>query len=422
MDAGPACQAFWNVDAVFDATVLSIASLPRTETIGTREVVFRDKLVTLQVHRSWKGQQPAQVEVTTAWDGAGCGYPFEAGERYLVFANGRSGSRPAVSRCNRTSRFAEAGQDLEFLDSLAAPPRGARVFGTVQTNHRTFQHTRPIDNIPTETIVRLTGMGRDLSMKSSGGRYEFAGLEDGWYRLEIDVPAGYRTYEPARDVRLANRHACVEVNQWFSPDGRIGGQLVRPDGKPAGSVRVEITGAETQPHRDWGLPMEADSTDADGFFEFGNLPPGRYIVGLNFKDLPSDYNPYARVIYPGPDLDPHIIEIALGQTVDLGTWQVPAPLPVVRVEGIVVLADGAPVPGVYVGAWDETGNPVERARGAGGATTGPDGRFVLKLRKGRIYEFTVRDKQPRFLRTDARRINTAAGSIPLRIMVVDEKQ
>jgi len=50
-----------------------------------------------------------------------------------------------------------------------------------------------------------------------------------------------------------------------------------------------------------------------------------------------------------------------------------------------------PAAGVYVGAWDQTGNPVERARGAG-PTSAKDGRFVLDLRESRVYTFMARDK------------------------------
>jgi len=141
------------------------------------------------------------------------------------------------------------------------------------------------------------------------------------------------------------------------------------------------------------------------FFQVAELPPGRYIVGLNLKDLPNKYNPYARTVYPGGP-DPHVIELGLGQAVDLGSWQIPPPLPIVRIEGIITRRDGSPVAGVYVTAWDQTNNPVEIARGAGGATSGKDGRFVLELRRRRVYEFTVRDKRPRFLRTNARPLET----------------
>jgi hypothetical protein len=96
-------------------------------------------------------------------------------------------------------------------------------------------------------------------------------------------------------------------------------------------------------------------------------------------------------------------------------------LPIVRVQGVVTRRDGSPVPGVFVGAWDETDNPVERARGAGSATSGSDGRFVLELRKGRIYTFSVRAPQSKSLRISAPRIDTSADLPPvLHIVILSE--
>jgi len=85
--------------------------------------------------------------------------------------------------------------------------------------------------------------------------------------------------------------------------------------------------------------------------------------------------------------------LSLGEAVDVGTWELPLPVPVVKTAGMITWQDGSPAPGVYVAAWDRTGNPVERGRGVGGATSGPDGRFVIELREGRAYTFSARDKR-----------------------------
>ena len=415
---GPACQAFWNTDAVFDATVVQIALIPRTETIGGRELRIEDKLVTLQVHRSWKGPQPGTLEVTTARDGAACGFNFKQGERYLIFAHHGSEGRFTVSSCSGTKPFDGTGPSADFLASLDAPPRGGRVFGTVRIGSRVFGRDPGYEESPTETTVRLLGDGPARTTKSAAGQYEFSGLPEGAYRVEIETPQGHTVWSTGRDVRLPNRRACVEENFRFSPHGRIAGRLLSRDGKPLPNVRVDVTAPDVRPHRDYGLQKDSTRTEGDGFFELKNLAPGRYIVGVNLDDLPSEYNPYARVVYPGAAAEPHVIELKLGEVVDLGTWHMPDPLPVVRVDGIVVTREGTPVAGVVVGAWDDTGNPVERARGAGTATSGADGRFLLELRQGRVYRFSARGPRNGPLRIEAPRLDTSQPlQGPIRIIV-----
>jgi hypothetical protein len=110
--------------------------------------------------------------------------------------------------------------------------------------------------------------------------------------------------------------------------------------------------------------------------------------------------------------------LSLGQAVDLGNWT-PAPPPaVVKAAGLVTWKDGTPAAGIFVSASDQTGNPVERARGAGGATSAADGRFVLDLRQGRVYMFLARDKQSASLPLAGPRVEIGAGSPAPLILVI----
>jgi hypothetical protein len=75
--------------------------------------------VVLDVTRSHKGAGAGRVEVVTASDTAACGYPFQRGKDYLVYAH-RDGNELAVSLCSRTRLLAEATEDLRVL-ATAAP-------------------------------------------------------------------------------------------------------------------------------------------------------------------------------------------------------------------------------------------------------------------------------------------------------------
>ena len=70
--------------------------------------------VTHEISTVWKGASGPSVSVTTARDGASCGFTFAKGEEYLVYASAvRAGLH--VSLCSRTRRLANAADDVKAL-------------------------------------------------------------------------------------------------------------------------------------------------------------------------------------------------------------------------------------------------------------------------------------------------------------------
>jgi len=389
MPVGPACQAYWNTDAVFDATVLDTQPLPRDET----HPFLSDTLVTLNVRQSWKGASAGPLEVATSRESSACGYEFKKGARYVVFARKRPDGRLQVSHCSATQPYDGTGPVAEFLASLSGPPAGGRVFGTVRTFVRTFGAEAKTSESPTVTGVQIRGVGVERSTQSAGGRYQFVNLAAGSYSVSIAAPDGYAAVIPVRQTDIADSRGCAEENFEFSPAGSITGRLVGPDGHGVARIRVEVTSPEIRRQPAYGYESASAYADSDGYFTAGSLAPGRYIVGIDLNDLPNEYNPYPRTLYPGgPDAD--VLTLSLGQSIDLGTWRLPVPLEVVPLPGVVTWSDGSPAAGVTVFMQDRTGNAGDGARGAGFATSDVNGRFVLKARRSRVYTFQVRTSGP----------------------------
>ncbi|MBS1793122.1 MAG: hypothetical protein JSS81_04670 [Acidobacteria bacterium] len=97
--------AFDDAAAVFSGEVVEI--VPKNE----YEVTVR-----IRVEKSWKGNQTGEIAVTTGKDSALCGYNFETGGRYLVYAYGTAGAL-ATNNCSRTTA-ANAPADIRYLNKL----------------------------------------------------------------------------------------------------------------------------------------------------------------------------------------------------------------------------------------------------------------------------------------------------------------
>ena len=74
--------------------------------------------VTLKVENSWKGFLPTEVVVLTGRGGGDCGYGFEVGEDYLVYAYGRDLDHLGTNICQRTAPLSGTGSDLKHAQIL----------------------------------------------------------------------------------------------------------------------------------------------------------------------------------------------------------------------------------------------------------------------------------------------------------------
>lgn len=74
----------------------------------------KTQLVLFDVKESWKGLNDSQVIVETDNSSSSCGYEFEDGKEYIVYANETDG-RYEVTLCSRTELLSAASEDLDEL-------------------------------------------------------------------------------------------------------------------------------------------------------------------------------------------------------------------------------------------------------------------------------------------------------------------
>ena len=75
----------------------------------------RQKVVSVAVSQSWKGDVAKEITVHTAGSSAACGYGFQVGKEYLIYCSGKSGDVWTTNLCTRTRPLGKAKEDLEAL-------------------------------------------------------------------------------------------------------------------------------------------------------------------------------------------------------------------------------------------------------------------------------------------------------------------
>lgn len=103
--------------AVFVGRVVSVRDTRVGD--GSAHGPWPMRRVTLRVKRAWKGAETQDVVVLTGRGGGDCGFPFERGKTYLVYAHRMDSGGLGAGICGRTASLQRAAEDLEEL----GPPR-----------------------------------------------------------------------------------------------------------------------------------------------------------------------------------------------------------------------------------------------------------------------------------------------------------
>jgi hypothetical protein len=118
----PPEDALDEADAVFTGEVLTVGSAPPDRASARIDVVF-------DVSEVWDGDVHERQGVTTESHTSMCGYPFEEGREYLVYARTTGEGVLGADLCSRTTLLDGADEDLSAFGPGRVPLEGADVPG-----------------------------------------------------------------------------------------------------------------------------------------------------------------------------------------------------------------------------------------------------------------------------------------------------
>src|SRR5262249_33807604 len=116
-------------------------------------------------------------------------------------------------------------------------------------------------------------------------------------------------HESARSIAITDERGCGYAPFEAEFDGGGAGIIVGDAGTPMKGLRVDVFPATIDPQRQ-EFVGPSEETDAHGAYRISKLPPGRYLVGINIRDEPSEALPFPATFYPKPGgQEPFVIDL-----------------------------------------------------------------------------------------------------------------
>jgi len=372
-----------------EAYPISGKNAGKSETIEVEGYSF-----TFEIEEVFKGIKGKSVKIATDAGGGSCGYFFEVGKEYLVYAYGASEDSLGTSICSRTRSAPNAQDDLGLLRAMKDGVYETRIFGVVEKmemnlngSYGSAKYDIPMNGIK---VIAEGASGKFESVTDSTGHFRFVGLPVGDYVVNADLPKAYKIWarfgSPGGEgkVEITDLERGAELRFVVQSHAPISGTVYDENGQPVGGQFVVVV---TKVDEDKTLVSKAKSnkvyTKKSGGYTFDSLPSGKYVIGVNLFEAPSKNTPYSPMYYPNTQdiAKASVVEVREGDQLKVDLHLLPRMKERV-ISGIVLAEDGpAAKVRVYLRDVKEPGGPIFGLE----AETDALGRFAIRCFIGQEY-------------------------------------
>jgi hypothetical protein len=299
------------------------------------------KTASMRVDQAYKGNLKGSVELFD--DGMCDGPVLEGGRQYLMYTERTPTNAIPARGCTRSRRVEDASEDIEFLKKYSSGSVKTHVDGTVVLfpDDRNDPGSTPLKDV----LVTLSGDSHDFQAKTDAlGAYSFSGIPPSHYTIRATLD-GYRQQLLPQNVLWLRANGCAEALVVMRVDRRIEGMVRDAKGAPAANALVQMVPTTPGLQR-WQLPNLLDISRQDGHYEIDGIPPGEYYLGVNINDTPTKEHPYPRTYHPSTS-DVSLatrINVAPGASEQQFDVTVPGKLPLIKIQGKIMDANGNPPP------------------------------------------------------------------------------
>ncbi len=377
-----ACRSIDRDAIVFEATVglIEWKDLPLQDPVAPRTA---ERLVRMQDIRPVKGT-PQDVLVSITYRSEDCSYEFRPGQRYLIVATRLDDGRLAPSGLTRPI---ETSSGLRTYVQTLRQATGGELWGNVSMPARWTEWAVTYGPVPGARVT-VRGPKTRTTTTDVHGEYRVGGLPWGVYTVRVDLPRSTPFLNPLapQTVQLDPASACAEAIFTAESRSRVEGVVVDEHGQLVPRIFVSLEPADffDPAHGPGTVPGMGVTTDSRGRYVFSDLPPVRYVVGVNIGGGPSPGSPYFEA-YATTATGEVVVSLPVGGNAMLEPLRLMPAIPA-TVTGVVLSRTGDPVVGVYVSLWWTT---VRGAAARNVITTDREGRFRLTAWEGIRYRLEV---------------------------------
>jgi hypothetical protein len=394
------CAAYAGADAVFIGSVNKVEQ-PKSKKNDSNSDEGSGQIARIQVERVFKGNVGAEAIFRTR--GTSCDVSYKEGDRWLFYAHySKEYEAWMIGVCGPSKHVENAAEDMLYLQGLPASAQQTRIAGTLEhyedDPEKGFTRVGSISNAK----VKLIGESKTYEVYTdANGVYEIFGLPPGKYAISPEIPPGLGissatyfgdvAYSEKRSAKIVLQDkSCAGADFTYSnkTEASISGKVLGADGRLLPGVCLNLQPKGKSATRTWRF----DCTDEEGGYELKEIPPGEYIIVVNFDGRISGRAPFPTAYYPGEfeKEKATVIHITKSDKLENYDINIPSQEATAIFQGILLYADGRPVAKEFVGfEADKKVNKVKKGYEVKFSTvTDSQGRFslpVLKGLEGRLY-------------------------------------
>lgn len=377
------CGEYQAAAAVFIGYVTEVKI---AEGFDTTKIIYPPGTAYLKVEQAFKEMKETDV-VFPLGTGGDCIPVFKKGERWLIYASrDKKTNQLFPMGCSRNSTIERAHNDLLYLRALPEIATKTRVAGTlIHYDNEPGKGFHFVKNLSDIKITITSQQGDSHVVYTNGdGVYELVGLPVGRYKIHADIPDNLKaaSYSKNDQEVTVSEGSCAGIDILAQSSNNITGKVFDEQGKIVPDICVNLVQADKANSQIDRKDVLWDYTNKDGLYEFKELSPGRYLLGVNLEKGPSGDAPFPKMYYPSVS-DPFqatVIQVNEGTKLSNIDIHLPPRLVTKVIEVEVVFSDGRPA---TEGSVSLTESEAEEALiGYASEHKNVEGHYVLTVMQG----------------------------------------